>query len=457
MDRRFLLRKQEMLAECEVSPQVFAGMVERLGQFVEPFVAALVRPEQRRHALSYMRGLLSDLKRKNVESIAYRDDQDRRNLQHFIGTAEWDEGQLQCELVRQVGQEIGEPDGVITFDPSSFPKCGKQSVGVARQWCGRLGKVDNCQVGVYMGYASRREHVLVDTRLFLPAAWTTDRGRCKRAGVPKGTKHQTRHALALQMLDENGPFLPHTWVTGDDEMGSAAGFRCDLNDRKERYLLAVPSNTTIRDLDAEPPEYTGRGRYPRCSFQQVRHWCRSLPESAWTKLFVRDSDKGPLEIELVACRVLAKRDQRNMPYEEMLVVTRYRDESGSTKHDYYFSNAASDTPLKEFARVAKAHHRIEDCLKRAKSEAGLADYEVRHWKGWHHHQVLSLIACWFLVLEARRGKKMDTGHDRPPSPRRFSHAVASRHPVQHPERNCAGQNSPPPSKRAGPFLSPQSP
>ena len=125
MDRRFMVRKQEMLAECEVSSEVFTGMVERLGQFVEPFAAALVRPEQRTHALTYMRGLLSDLKRKNVEAIAYRDDQDRRCLQHFIGIAEWDHRPLQRELVRQVGRTIGEGDGVIVFDPSEFPKCGK--------------------------------------------------------------------------------------------------------------------------------------------------------------------------------------------------------------------------------------------------------------------------------------------------------------------------------------------
>lgn len=138
-----------MLAECEVAPQVFQGAVERLAMFVKPFAELLGQPAQKQHAADYLSGLLSDLERKNVESIAYRHDQDRRNLQHFIGCAVWDHQPLMTELARQVGRELGEEDGVIVFDPSAFPKQGKQSVGVARQWCGRLGKVDNCHRCLY--------------------------------------------------------------------------------------------------------------------------------------------------------------------------------------------------------------------------------------------------------------------------------------------------------------------
>src|SRR3990170_8197105 len=158
MERRFELRKEAMLAECEVAPQVFHGVVERLGKFVEPFADLLAQQAQKRHAEDYLTGLISDLERKNVESIAYRHDQDRRNLQHFIGCAEWDHQPLMLELAKQVGARLGEEDGVIVIDPSAFPKQGKRSVGVARQWCGRLGKVDNCQVGVSMGYVSRKGH-----------------------------------------------------------------------------------------------------------------------------------------------------------------------------------------------------------------------------------------------------------------------------------------------------------
>ena len=152
MERRFELRKEAMRAECEVAPQVFRGAVERLAKFVEPFTELLRQPAQWQHVVEYTSGLISDLERKNVESIAYGHDQDRRNLQHFIGCAEWDHRPLMAELARQVGEELGEDDGVIVFDPSGFPKQGKKSVGVARQWCGRLGKVDNCQVAVYIDF-----------------------------------------------------------------------------------------------------------------------------------------------------------------------------------------------------------------------------------------------------------------------------------------------------------------
>jgi SRSO17 transposase len=194
MERRFDLRLKAMLAECEVTPHVFRGVVERLGKFVEPFAELLTQPAQRQHAKDYLSGLISDLKRKNVESIAYRHDQDRRNLQHFVGCAQWDHQPLLMELARQVGQQLGEADGVIVFDPSAFPKQGKQSVGVARQWCGRLGKLDNCQVAVYMAYVSRKERALVNTRLYLPKDWADNRVRRKVAGVPKEVRFQTRRS-----------------------------------------------------------------------------------------------------------------------------------------------------------------------------------------------------------------------------------------------------------------------
>lgn len=441
MDRRFEVRKQEMLAECEVSPQVFRGVVERMKEFVQPFADLLRLPAQREHAAYYVSGLVSDLKRKNVESIAYRHDQDRRNLQHFVGTAEWDHQPLFTELARQVGQGIGEADGVIVFDPSAFPKKGKQSVGVARQWCGRLGKLDNCQVAVYMGYVTRLDHVLVNTRLYLPEEWTRDRRRMKSAGVPKGVRFQTRHAQALEMLDEQGDLLPHAWIAGDDEMGRNTPFRKDLNDRNEQYLLAVPGNTAIRDLQATRPPYGGHGSDPKTPFVQAHQWRDAVDAGQWTRIKLRDAEKGPLEIELVACRVQTKIKRRIMQYDEMLVIIRSLDEEGVTKYDYYLSNAPSDTPLKEFARVALAENRVEEAIKRCKSEAGLSDYEVRNWRGWHHHQVLSLIATWFLASEAQRGKKIHAGDNRSPNPRRHCDVATGRLPRRHASEDCQEQNS----------------
>jgi SRSO17 transposase len=453
MDRRFEVRKREMLAECEVPPQVFHGVEQRLGEFVEPFAKLLRLPAQREHAADYMSGLVSDLEKKNVESIAYRHDQDRRNLQHFIGTAQWDHQPLFIELAQQVGNEIGEPDGVIVFDPSGFAKQGSQSVGVARQWCGRMGKLDNCQVAVYMGYVTRLDHVLTNTRLYLPKEWTADRARMKAAGVPKEVRFQTRHEQALEMLDEQGHLLPHAWIAGDDEMGRTTHFRRDLNERGEQYLLAVPSNTAIRDLEATPPPYGGHGSDPKTPFVQAHHWRDEVDADSWTRIKVRDAEKGPLEIEIVACRVQTKIKRRMMEYDETLVIIRSLDTDGATKYDYYLSNAPSNTSLNEFARVALAENRVEEAIKRGKSQAGLADYEVRNWRGWHHHQVLSLIATWFLASEAQRGKKIRTSNDRSTDPRRHCHVVAGCLPVRHASENRQEQNPPTDTKRRSTLLS----
>jgi SRSO17 transposase len=411
MERRFEARKQEILDEAQIKPAVASGMLRRLEQFAEPFVASLGRREARQNARVYISGLLSDLDRKKVESIAYRHDQDRRGLQRFIGEAPWSHQPLLEELARQVGEQIGEDDGVIVFDPSAHKKCGHNSVGVQRQWLGRFGKIDNGQVGVYMGYASRQEHALVDVRLYFPKEWAKDKKRRKKCGVPKEVRYRTRHKLALEMLAAQGKYLPHAWIAGDDEMGRSSRFRRDLRALDEHYLLAVPSNTTIRDLESKPPAYGGRGRFPKQPFQRVDAWRDSRDKNAWAPINVRDGEKGPLVLEMVKRRVLARTERScRQGEEELLVVTRSPDENSKMKYDYYLSNARPDTPLEELARVVKAEHRIEDGLKRAKSEAGLSDYEVRTWAGWYHHQTLSLIAVWFLIQETRRGEKTHPGH-----------------------------------------------
>ena len=258
--KEFEARKEELVNECDVAPQVFQRVMPRLERFMEPFIDSLVRREQIEHAGTFVRGLLSDLEHKNAESIAYRFGQERMPLQWFIGVSPWDDAPLRDELVSQVGEQLGEANGVIVFDPSAFPKSGSESVGVARQWCGRLGKIDNCQVGIYMAYVSSREHALVDMRLYLPKEWTKDRKRRKKAGIPKEVRYRTRHQLCLEMLETHGEKLPHSWIAGDDEMGRPYWFRRRLNELTERYLLAVPSNTLVRDLDVDPPEYSGRGR-----------------------------------------------------------------------------------------------------------------------------------------------------------------------------------------------------
>jgi SRSO17 transposase len=414
MERRFRVRLDELLDDAEVPPGLMRGVFPRLGAFLRPFVDALCSPQQQTNARHYVQGLLSDLDSKDAESIAYLHDRERQGLQKFIGQVEWDHRPLLTELTRQVGEELGQADGVLVFDPSAFPKKGAESVGVKRQWCGRLGKLDNCQVGVYLGYVSRHEHALVDVRLYLPKEWAGDRKRRQKAGVPRTVRFRTRHELALEMLDERGPSLPHAWVAGDDEMGRCSWFREQLRSRGECYLLAVPSNTSVRDLVAPDPPYAGHGRRPRVPFVRVDRWCAALPEAAWQAVEVRDGEKGPLAVQAAWGLVQARTEGRPSDVSEVLVVFRERQGDGTWKHDYLLSNAALTTPLVELARVFKAEHRIEECLKRAKGEAGLADYQVRTWEGWHHHQALALLASWFLTQETRRGKNADPGADGSP-------------------------------------------
>lgn len=192
-------------------------------------------------------------------------------------------------------------------------------------------------------------------------------------------------------------------------MGRPSWFRRRLAALHERYLLAVPSNTSIRDLETALPEYGGKGRRPTRPWHSVQAWSQALDASAWQRMDVRDGAKGPLVVDIVKRRVVSRDHRRQQGDEELMVVIRYRDRDHDkvVKVDYDLSNADPETPLGELARVAKAEHRMEECLQRGKSEAGLADYAVRHWRGWPHHQTLSFLATWFLVRETARGKKMD--------------------------------------------------
>jgi len=411
MERRFDSRLDEMMEQAKVTPELLRGLLPRLTDFLEPFVKSLKEPEQKQRAVEYTTGLISGLERKTGEGIAYLYDQDRQGMQKFIGQIYWDHQPLLQTLAAEAGKELGESDGVIVFDPSAFPKKGDKSVGVAMQWCGRLGKVENCQVGIYMAYVTRKEHTIVNTRLYLNEEWAKDHRRREEAGVPKSIKFQTRHQLALGMLAECGGDLPHTWIAGDDEMGRPTGFRLELRALGERYLLAVPSNTLIRDIESPLPEYSGRGRPPKNPFTRVDKWCAKLPEDAWTTIDVRDGEKGPLMIEAVKTRIQARTETGGTGLDEVLFVTRERQADKTYKLDYYLSNAVLDVPLEEFARVAKAEHRVEECFERGKGEAGLGDYQVRNWIAWHHHQTLSLLAAWFLNKETRRGKKTDPRAD----------------------------------------------
>jgi len=420
-------RQEELLRDCIVFPEVFNPMADRLGDFVVPYQQALEAEAGQRHVHRYLAGLLSHLERKNAEEIATLVDVERQVLQDFIGTAPWDHRPLVRVLVGQVVDRLGEPDGVIAFDPSSFPKRGTHSVGVKRQWCGHRGKVDNCQVGVYMGYVSRHDHALIDFRLSLPEDWARDEQRRQECHVPKEVRSQTRHDQCLEMLDEWGDQVPHGWVTGDDELGRHTRFRHNLRARGERYVLGVPCTTTIRDLEAPSPAYQGRGRRPKAPWQSVSAWRKSLEPDGWMRLTVRDGEKGPVGMEMVKRRVQTRLERKRTGPAEWLVVTRrlLSDDSTSEgksspdamEHDgrygyrYYVTPTCvsevelEEPSLAELARVIKAGLCIEASFKRGKGEAGMDAYQARTWQGWHHHMALSLISVWFLIGETHRGQQ----------------------------------------------------
>jgi SRSO17 transposase len=348
MTPAWALRQEELLSDCVVSPDVFTHVVKRLRDVVVPYQQTLATEAGKRNVHLYLEGLLSHLPRKNAEEIAALVDVERLVMQDFMGTAPWDHRPLVKVLVGEVVNRLGEPDGIIAFDPSSFPKRGTHSVGVKRQWCGHRGKVDNCQVGVYMGYVSRDDHALLDFR------------------------------------------------------------------------------TTVRDLEVPLPAYQGRGRRPKAPWQSVSAWRQAFTSDAWTRLTVRDGEKGPVGIEMIKRRVQTRLQRKRTGPEEWLVVTRRpladdRTSEGKSSLDatepddryrYYLTPTAvsrterEEPSLAELARVIKAGLGMEASFQRGKGEAGMDEYQVRTWQGWHHHMALSLISVWFLIRETHLGQQV---------------------------------------------------
>lgn len=400
MQKRYTLVSDSILDGCLITPDVYEGVLERFETFVAPFIKHLHKRVQQQKAIDYMKGLLSDVERKNVESIAYLHGTDRQPLQNFIGQVEWDDAVILDKLVRRVASEIGTQNGILVLDPTSFPKKGKHSVGVQRQWCGRLGKVDNCQVATFLAYVGSNEFALVDRRLYLPKEWTDDPLRCRLAGIPEEhIVEKTRHEQSLEMLKGRGKKLPHAWIAGDDEMGRIPWFRKELRKMKETYILAVPSNILVCDLENTSCICCTN------TFVPVHHWMKSLPANNWKLVKVRQGHKGWLSVRLVTCRVRAM-IEGEVGDEETLIVSRWRDETNKPRCDYYLShNNGEEVSLDEYGRVIKSAYRIEESFRRGKGECGLGDYQVRNWLGWHHHIALAILSQWFLTEELLRQKK----------------------------------------------------
>lgn len=378
--------------------------LKRLKTFCRPYLALLPRKEMRRHGRKCLMGLLSDLERKSTEPMAEFAGEDRQPLQYFMGASPWDHRVLLRELCVQVRGRIGEANGVLVIDPSTFPKKGEHSVGVARQWCGRLGKVDNCQKGIFLGYVTNQGHTLVDERLYLPKEWTKDKARREECHVPAAEKYKSAHELALEMIRERRAQIPHRWVVADDEFGVTGWFRKALRHLGEPYVLEIPSTLGIRDLRAPAPtQKPGRHGRVRVPFMSVKAWKKSVAPSDWKRFEIRAGTKGPLVVWAALTRVQTRVDRRVSKEAEWLLVT--RTESKEPEVRYYLSHGGGDEFLCEMVHAANARHWVEDSFQQAKGEAGMDHYEVRSWLGWHHHITLSLLALWFLVLEQKRFNK----------------------------------------------------
>ena len=278
-----------------------------------------------------------------------------------------------------------------------------------------------------MGYVSRHNHALLDFRLSLPEDWARDAQRRAACHVPPEVRYHTRPEQCLEMLDTWGEQVPYGWVTGDDELGRHTQFRHELRERGERYVLGVPCNTTIRDLEAPLPVYAGCGRPSKAPWQSVTNWRQSLPDDVWTHLTVRDGEKGPVEMAMIRRRVQTRLERKRTGPAEWLVVTRRpltddgtwasrasrdaTDQDARYRYHYYLTPtdggevAFKEPSLGELGRVIKAGACIEASFKRGKGEVGMDEYQVRTWEGWHHHMALSLLAVWFLIGETHRGQQ----------------------------------------------------
>jgi SRSO17 transposase len=383
---------QALLADAEVSAVAVAGCRRRLDAFLRRYLPRFYRVEQHELARVVLHGKLSALQRKTSEPIAYQAGRHRKPVQHFVGAGRWDDEAVMAELRLHVAEALAGPDAVLVLDPSAFAKSGADSCGVARQWCGRLGKVENCQVGVFLAYVSAAGQALVDRQLYLPEDWALDARRRQATHVPEGIAFQESWRIGLALIDRSAGDLPSGWVAGDDEFGRCSEFRARLRHRRRRYVLDVPCNTSLRDLSEAPA--AGRRRPP---WRRADEWARAQPRRLWRKVRLGAGSRGPKVVWAAEAWVQTKDEDGRVGPRERLVVIRTVDREPRVW--YTLSNAPAAVPLAKVVEVHSRRHGAEELFGAGKGEVGLGQYEVRSWVGWHHHVTLSLLALWFLHLE----------------------------------------------------------
>jgi SRSO17 transposase len=392
--------------------------MDELWAFQSAFHDCFARSEPHQHFFDYMVGQFSALERKSIEPMALQVEGGTiRGMQRFLSDVVWDEEQMLWNYHHFVADEMGVPSGILMFDETGFVKKGKDSVGVARQYCGSLGKVENCQVGVFAAYASRLGYAMVDKRLFLPEAWFTDayaarRTRCK---VPTELPFQSKPQLAATMLQSivHEGLLPFKYVVADCLYGNSPDF-LDAVDAcvGVTTFVAIPADTRcwLQRPRTEDKTYTYKRAVrskrvvaldqPACT---VAALAARLPASSWYRRTVAEGTKGPIAYEFARQRVTLCKD--GLPERTVWLVLK-RTVGAEPSYAYYISNAPASTPLSRFVWLSGLRWAIEQCFEESKTELGMDHYEVRQYPGWHHHMLTTMLAHFFLWhLKIRLGKK----------------------------------------------------
>jgi SRSO17 transposase len=370
------------------------------------FAHMFVRSEPREASRQYLRGLLAPVARKNCWQIAEAMGQkDPQGMQRLLFGAEWDADAVRDELQTFVIERFGEAEGIGIVDETGFLKKGTKSVGVKRQYSGTAGKIENCQIGVFLTYCSRRGYTFLDRRPYLPQEWCQDWQRRREAHVPDEVVFQTKSQLARQMLEHAwARGVPMEWVTGDEIYGDDSRLRDQVAQAKKKYVLAVSASTPVW-RERQPVVAPGKGRTGRprkepgladgaTAWEPVSKVVAALPFQAWKRLAVGQGEKGPRVYDWARVRIFEKRGAVPGPQGWLLA---RRAVTNPTELAYYLSNAPRRTSLRALAEVAGARWSIETTIEEGKGEAGLDEYEVRYWHSWHRHITLALMAHAFLA------------------------------------------------------------
>ncbi len=394
--------------ECNLSKKEVRQFLKELKKYMELFQPAFQRVEQTKKSRSYVEGLLGSSTRKNVEQMALDLREKVRSLQYFVGQSPWETEPVIAIHQGLIGETFGEEDGVALIDESSIVKQGAESVGVAAQYCGSVGKIANGQVGVYLGYASRKGYSLVEGQLFMPEKWFEEEyaERRQTCGVPEELVFKTKPEIGLEMLENavKRGNLPFTWVAADALYGDAPAFREGVDALGKWYFTAIKETTPIwcSPPKVHVPPWKGRGRHPtrlRLSDPRkrplpVKQLVKKIAKTDWHRAVIKEGGKGPIVCDFAFLRVSESRT--NLPGSELwLIIRRNLDDPSEIK--YFFSNAPANTPLEEFVRISGMRWPIETIFEEGKGEVGLDHYEMRSWIGWHHHMLLVSLAHHFLV------------------------------------------------------------